>query len=90
MYLRVQFEFLSPTVRRTEETDFCTEMLGIARDFQKGFRTGAKQEIVEHLLVLQDQWSQPVSQLPQVVVSKAREHTVLVHAPCPFALPIQH
>jgi hypothetical protein len=25
----------------------------------------------------------------QVVVSKAREHTVLVHAPCPFALPIQ-
>jgi hypothetical protein len=28
MYMRVQFEFLSPTVRRTEETDFCTEMLG--------------------------------------------------------------
>src|SRR5260370_1047760 len=26
----------------------------------------------------------------QVVVSKAREHTVLVQAPCPFALPIQH
>ena len=26
----------------------------------------------------------------QVVVSKAREHTVLVQAPCPFALTIQH
>ena len=26
----------------------------------------------------------------QVVVSKAREHTVLVYVPCPFALPIQH
>src|SRR5260370_31082159 len=26
----------------------------------------------------------------QVVVSKAREHTVLVQTPCPFALPIQH
>src|SRR5260370_42117500 len=33
-------------------------MLGIARDFQKGFRTGAKQETVEDLLVLQDQRSQ--------------------------------
>ena len=26
----------------------------------------------------------------QVVVSKTREHTVLVRAPCPTALPIQH
>ena len=26
----------------------------------------------------------------QVVVSKARENTTLRHAPCPFALPIQH
>jgi len=25
----------------------------------------------------------------EVVVSKAREHTVLVQAPCPFGLPIQ-
>jgi len=46
MYTRVKFEFLSPTVQHAEETDFCTEMLGIARDFQKSFRTGAKQEIV--------------------------------------------
>ena len=60
--MRVQFEFLSPAVQHAEEADFRTAMLGIARDFQKGFRTGAKQEIVEHLLVLQDQWSQPVGQ----------------------------
>jgi hypothetical protein len=39
-----------------EEADFCTEMLGIASDFQKGFRTGAKQKIVDDLLVLQHQW----------------------------------
>jgi hypothetical protein len=26
----------------------------------------------------------------QVVVSKAREHTVLVHPPCLLAFPIQH
>jgi len=58
MYMRMKFEFLSPTVQHAEEADFCTEMLGIARDFQKGFRTGAKQEVVEDLLVLQDQRGQ--------------------------------
>ncbi len=58
MDMRVKFEFLSPTVQDAEEADFCTEMLGVARDFPKGFRTGAKQEIVEHLLVLQDQRGQ--------------------------------
>ena len=58
MYMRVKFEFLTPTVQHAEEADFRTEMLGIARDFQKGFRTGAKQEIVDDLLVLQDQRSQ--------------------------------
>ena len=58
MYMRVKFEFLSPAVQHAEEADFRTEMLGIARDFQKGFRTGAKQEIVDDLLVLQDQRSQ--------------------------------
>jgi hypothetical protein len=62
MYMRVKFEFLSPTVQHAEEADFSTEMLGIARDFQKSFRTGAKQEIADDLLVLQDQWSQPVGQ----------------------------
>src|SRR5258708_39434622 len=33
-------------------------MLGIACDFQKGFRAGAKQEIVDDLLVLQHQRGQ--------------------------------
>jgi hypothetical protein len=60
--VRVQFEFLTPAVQHAEEADFRAEMLGIACDFQKGFRTGAKQEIVDDLLVLQDQWSQPVGQ----------------------------
>jgi hypothetical protein len=58
MHMWVKFEFLTPGVQHAEETDFCTEMLGIAGDFQKGFRTGAKQEIVDDLLVLQDQWDQ--------------------------------
>ena len=43
MYMRVKLEFLSPTVQHAEEADLCAEMLGIARDLQKSFRTGAKQ-----------------------------------------------
>ena len=58
MDMWVNVEFLTPGVQDAEETDFCTEMLGIARDFEKGFRTGVKQEIVDDLLVLQDQRGQ--------------------------------
>jgi len=52
MYMRVKFEFLSPTVQHAKEANFRTEMLGVAGHFEKSFRTGAKQEIVEHFLVL--------------------------------------
>jgi hypothetical protein len=33
-------------------------MFGIVSDFEKGFRTGAKQKVVDQLLVLQGQWCQ--------------------------------
>ena len=55
MNMWVKFEFLTPGMQNTEEADFCTEMLGIASDFEKRFGTGAKQEIVDELLVLQSQ-----------------------------------
>ncbi len=58
MDMRVNVEFLTPGVQDAEEADFCTEMLGIARDFEKGFGASAKQEIVDDLLVLQDQRGQ--------------------------------
>ncbi len=58
MHMRVNVEFLTPGVQDAEEADFCTEMLGIARDFQEAFRTGAKQEIVDDFLVLQNQRGQ--------------------------------
>jgi hypothetical protein len=45
-------------VQYAEETDFCTEMSRIARDFEKGFCTGAEQKIVDDLLILQDQGCQ--------------------------------
>jgi hypothetical protein len=52
MCMRVHVELLTPGVQHTEEADLCTEMLRIVSDFEKGFRTGAKQEIVNDLLVL--------------------------------------
>jgi hypothetical protein len=45
-------------VQHAEEANVCAEVSGIASDFEKGFGTGAEQEIVEDLLVLQDQWRQ--------------------------------
>ena len=58
MDMRVKFELLIPGVQHAEEADLRTEMLGIASDFEKRFRTGAKQKIVDHLLVLQRQRGQ--------------------------------
>jgi hypothetical protein len=43
-------------MQHAEETDFCAEMLWITRNLEKRFRTGAKQEIVDDLFVLQYQW----------------------------------
>ena len=38
-------------MQHAEETDFCTEMFGIARDFEKSFRTGAKQQAIDEFLI---------------------------------------
>ena len=56
------FEFLIPGVQHAEETDISTEVLGIAGDFKQGFGTGAEQQTVNDLLVLQGQWSEQVRQ----------------------------
>ena len=58
MDMRVKFELLIPGVQHAEEADLRAEMFGIASDFEKGSRTGAKQKVVDHLLVLQGQWCQ--------------------------------
>ena len=73
MNMRVNFEFLAPRVQHAEEADFRTEVSRIARNFLKCFRTGAKQEIVEDLLVLQNQWPQPVGQCEDDVQVAGRE-----------------
>src|SRR5258707_3072681 len=51
-------ELLVPGVEQTEETNLCSDVSGIASDFEKSFRAGTKQEIVDHLFVLQHHWGQ--------------------------------
>src|SRR6266566_1485518 len=58
MDMRVGRELLTPGMQNAEEADFCTEVFGVAGHFEKSFRTDAKQEIVDDLLVLQDQRGQ--------------------------------
>jgi hypothetical protein len=48
-------------MQHAEEANLCAEMLRIACHFEKGFGTGAEQQTVEDLLVLQHQWSQPAA-----------------------------
>ena len=46
-------DLLIPSVQHAEETNLCTEVSGIASDFEESFRAGTKQEIADHLFVLQ-------------------------------------
>jgi len=62
MNMRMSVELLTPSMQHTEETNFRTEVSRITRNFLKCFGTGAEQEIVEDLLVLQNQWPQTVGQ----------------------------
>ena len=42
-------------MQNAEEADLRAQMIGVASDFEKGLGTGAKQKIVDDLLVLQSQ-----------------------------------
>ena len=71
MDMRVKFELLIPTVQYAEEADLCAEMFGITSDFEKGFRTGAEQEIVDDPPILQGQWCQLSPQRRQRRISSS-------------------
>src|SRR5256886_12840699 len=58
MDMRMKVELLAPGVQYAEETDLCTEVPRITTNFEKSLRTGAEQEIVNDLLVLQHQRSE--------------------------------
>src|SRR6267143_6312532 len=55
MDMGMEPEFLTPSMQHGEEADFRAEVPGIASDFEKGFRTGAEQQIVDDFLVRQGQ-----------------------------------
>jgi hypothetical protein len=59
MDMGMMFQLLIPTVEHAEEADFGAEMAEIARHFQQGLGTGAEQEIIDDLLVLQGQGGEP-------------------------------
>ncbi len=73
MNMRMNFEFLAPGMQHAEEANFRTEVSRIASDFEKGFGTGAEQEIVEDLLVLQNQWRQAAGEGEDHVQVAGRE-----------------
>jgi len=52
----MESKFLTPGVPHGEEAEFRADVSGVASDFEKSFRTGAEQQIVDDFLILQDQW----------------------------------
>ena len=56
--MRVQGELLTPGMQHAEETDLGPAVCWIASNFEKGFRTGVKQEIVDKFFVVQSQGCQ--------------------------------
>src|SRR5260370_34649909 len=62
MAMRMDPKFLIPGMQHAEETDVGTKVFRIPRSFKKRLRTGAKQEIVHNLLVLQSEWCQLMRQ----------------------------
>ena len=56
MDMGMEPELLIPSMQHGEEADFRAEVSRIASDFEKCFRTGAEQQIVDDFLVLQSQY----------------------------------
>ena len=85
MDMRMNFELLTPCMQHAEEANFRTEVSRVASDFQKCFGTGTEQEIVEHTLVLQNQWRQPVGQREDDVQVACREQFSSTRSDPPFS-----
>jgi len=80
--VRMSEQVLSPGMEYREESDLGAQMFGIAGYFQKGFRTGAEQEVIEDLLVLQRQWGELVRQSKDNVdIGDGQKFTLPSHNP---------
>ena len=55
MNVRMMQKVLAPGVEHTQEADLGAEMLCVRRDLQQSGGTGAEQEVVDDLLVLESQ-----------------------------------
>src|SRR6266850_2587138 len=55
MDMGMESKLLTPGMQHGEEANFRAEVSRIASDFEKSFRTGAEQQIIEDFLVLQSQ-----------------------------------
>jgi len=53
----MKLEFLVPGVKHAEEADLGPEMSGVARDLEKSFCAGTKQQPIDQFFVLQGQRS---------------------------------
>jgi hypothetical protein len=73
MNVGMKFELLAPGVQHAEEANFRTEVSRMASHFEKGFGTGAEQEIVEDLLILQRQWRQAAGECEDHVQVAGRQ-----------------
>src|SRR5215467_12833406 len=85
MDMRMSVELLTPGMQHAEEANFRTEVSRITRNFLKCFRTGAKQQIVEDLFVLQNQWRQAVGQCEDDVQVAGREQFSSTRSNPPFS-----
>ena len=59
MDMGMVLQLLIPTMEHAEETDFRTQVSGIARHFEQRFGTGPEQQTVDDFLVLQGQRGEP-------------------------------
>ena len=84
MDMRMSVELLTPGMQHAEEANFRTEVSRITRNFLKCFGTGAEQEIVEDLLVLQNQWPQTVGQCEDDMEVACREKFSSTRSDPPF------
>src|SRR5450755_4771036 len=60
--VRMSQQILSPGMQDRKEANLCPQVAWIPCDFLQGLRTGAEQEVIEDLLVLQRQWGELVRQ----------------------------
>jgi hypothetical protein len=58
--VRMSQQILSPGVQDGKEANVCPQVARIAGYFEQGLGTGAEQEVIENLLVLQRQWGELV------------------------------